>query len=274
MVILSTVFALIVFAFPGDQTGQQDAHIWRKEKIASLNAQLVNTDGESDQRLEWLAQRAWLESWQPGEMNGARKLIASKSKLLIDEPSLADLDRPAGISFDRWHHIVNLQSQLWDLDSDENRKQNLKTTIPLAEQLEQALVAELDIVDQTLDSQVGWALAFVRYRLGRAIAYRELPDVIDKWPIENQESYNEQLDSVVERLRTQAADTRPEFILLEDRMLRRAGWRGRALWMLERHRDFIEPKWYLKKRRDLLGELGWDLPQQEAARIYSAAGFD
>ena len=105
------------------------------------------------------------------------------------------------------------------------------------------------------------------------MAYRELPVVRERWPISNPDHYQEQLAAVYQRLTNQTNRSRPEFILLEDRMLRRSGKKGRALELLEANRQSIEPKWYLKKRRDLLQELGWEPAYQEAARLYLEAGF-
>ena len=52
-------------------------------------------------------------------------------------------------------------------------------------------------------------------------------------------------------------------------MLRRDGWFGRALNMLEDHGERLELQWYLKKRRDLLQELTWEGPAKEAAALYA-----
>lgn len=98
--------------------------------------------------------------------------------------------------------------------------------------------------------------------------------VRQRWPISDRARYEAQLSAAYQRLLHQTKTVRPEFILLEDRMLRRSGKKGRALELLEANQEWIEPKWYLKKRRDLLLELGWELPHKEADRLYLQAGYD
>ncbi len=99
------------------------------------------------------------------------------------------------------------------------------------------------------------------------MAYRELPEVRARWPISNPDHYEAQVAAAYQRLTTQASPDLPEFVLLQDRMLQRAGKNGRALELLEESRQSMEPKRYLKKRRDLLQELGWDPAYQEARPV-------
>lgn len=257
-----------VVGCPQDAT---DAAVeWRRKKIEQLDKELDSVEQNAPLHNELLAQRAWLNDWVPSEMPSTKP---DRSNELMNELLLANLQRPKTIDSSAWNEIVRLQTELLESDQDDTRKENLKQTIRLAKQLEQRLVAALSVSDKRLPSPTGWVLAFTRYRLGRALAYRELPVVRERWPIENEESYEVELMEAVNRLREQTGETRPEFILLEDRMLRRAGHKGLALKMLEKNKQFIDLRWYLKKRRDLLGELGWDPAQQEAAEIYSNAGF-
>jgi hypothetical protein len=165
------------------------------------------------------------------------------------------------------------KSHLHAVDTDDERKANLRTIIKRAVEFEKVLSVQLPSDSQKLPSQTGWVLAFTRYRLGRALAYRELPVVKRRWPISEPDEYQQQLTAVFKRLTDQSVQTRPEFILLHDRMLRRSGNKGQALELLELHKRSIKPKWYLKKRRDLLQELGWGPPHQEAARLYLEAGY-
>jgi len=180
-------------------------------------------------------------------------------------------------------HAVKLQQRLRELDSDAERKQHLVATAKLALQLEQALTSLLETWPSTGVLTVGepqairetlrWALAHTRYRRARALAYRELPDVRTRLPIDDAEAYERELAEAHDRLRETFSEPQAEFVLLEIRMLRRAGKRGQALEKLERFGSTIELRWYLKKRRDLLGELDWGPPQAEAAKWYAEAGF-
>jgi len=249
-----------------------DAEAWRVQQLSAIADELrhAKSDGE---RLEYAARQSWLHRWKPGQMPPAPKQALTPSNL-VQEPLLEKLQRPAEVEPGSWQRMVDLQTRLHTVDTDDERKANLRTVIKLAAKFENVLSSQLPPVSQKLSSQSGWVLAFTRYRLGRALAYRELPVVKERWPISKPDEYQKQLTAVFRRLTDQTIRTRPEFILLHDRMLRRSGNKGRALELLELHRQSIKPKWYLKKRRDLLQELGWAPPHQEAAKLYLEAGYD
>lgn len=271
MAFLALMSAIVVAA----DAKEIDAEQWRLEQMATIAEKLRAADTESERR-EYRSQQSWLRRWKPGSMTTASDDVdnGSDRSALVDEPALKDLERPAGIETETWRSMVELQSRLIAVDNDDERKANLRRTITLARQLEAMLSSHLASESQSLATKTGWALAHTRYRLGRALAYRELPDVRERWPISDGEQYEQELQGAYQRLVEQTEDERPEFILLADRMLRRAGEKGRALEMLEANRNVIEPRWYLKKRRDLLNELHWDPPYREAARLYREAGHD
>ena len=248
------------------QPPPESAEAWRHNRLSALTQRLAGETTASG-RAEILARRNWLTDWKPGQMQGVRA-EQSKRNQLQEEPRLRKLPRPAGFAANDWLQAIELQTRLLAIDTRELRKENLQRTIPLANELDGLLSRKLSPELQTLETEAGWSLAFTRYRLTRALAYRELPDVIDRWPIQHQQRYESQLQAAYQRLIEITKQQRREFILIDDRMLRRAGDRGRALELLEANRDYIDAKWYLKKRRDLLKELGWDAPHQEAARLY------
>jgi hypothetical protein len=113
------------------------------------------------------------------------------------------------------------------------------------------------------------ALAHCLYRGGRALAYRELPDVVDRMPIEDPEKHEAQLIGVYRRLKELVPEDRLEFILLDVRLLRRDNWNGRALALLEEYGGQLGKQWFLKKRRDVLRDLGWSDAAEEAAGLYA-----
>ncbi len=248
-----------------------DAQRWKTQTLASIETKLQNAASDDD-RLEYSARRSWLRRWKPGQMPTAPADAPDESELM-EEPVLADLPRPESVDAGAWKAMVDWQKQLIASDTDDERKDNLRTTIELASQLEKSLADHLPADLQSLATPTGWSLAYARYRLGRALAYRELPEVRERWPIANPDEYESRLVAAFQRLTEQTKSGRREFILLQDRMFRRAGKKGRALELLEANRHSIEPKWYLKKRRDLLQELGWDPPYREAARLYLQAGY-
>lgn len=249
-----------------------DAEGWRSRKLEAIATRAQGSKSD-DERLEYAARQSWLRRWKPGQMPLAPAVAPVESEL-VEEPLLRNLERPETLDANAWHAMIVLQTRLLAVDTDDERKENLRTTIELASQLETALSEQLPSDSQSLATPTDWILAYTRYRLGRALAYRELPEVREGWPISNPDQYQEKLVSAFQRLTEHTNGDRPEFILLQDRMFRRSGKKGRALELLEENRQSIEPKWYLKKRRDLLQELGWGPPYREAARLYLQAGYD
>lgn len=244
---------------------------WRSQQLERIASKIQETDSD-DERLEYVARQSWLRRWKPGQMAPAPTRSQIKSEL-VEQPLIEKLKKPTGVASDVWQQITSSQTELLAVDTDDDRKTNLRIIIGSARRLETMLSDQLPSASQQLPASTAWALAYTRYRLGRALAYRELPSVREQWPISNPVHYQGQLLDAYQRLIDQTNRGRPEFILLEDRMLRRAGQQRRALELLEANQESIEAKWYLKKRRDLLHELGWDPPYQEAARLYLEAGY-
>ncbi|WP_442505871.1 hypothetical protein SH528x_004683 [Novipirellula sp. SH528] len=274
--IVVLVLASLAIGSAAAESNEINAENWRSQQLATLADQIQNADSD-DERLEYVARQSWLRRWKPGRMSPAPTDVSVDSERaeseLVEEPLLETLVRPARIEPNVWRQMIDLQTRLHSVDNDEQRKENLRTTIGLAKQLEQVLSDQFPSESQQLTTPTAWVVAYTRYRLGRALAYRELPSVLERWPISNPDDYEEQLTAAYQRLIKQANRDRPEFILLQDRMLRRADKKGRALELLEASQQSIDPKWYLKKRRDLLQELGWDPAYQEAARLYLEAGY-
>lgn len=260
---------------------------WRQQVIDELDDRLDRLSDDPAGRRELEARRQWLMAWTPGKMIGLRTMQAEESgdaEPQRDEPDLADTlaavrlrdDLPADVASEL-RPAARMQQRLRQLDSEETRKANLSVTIELASKLGHALTDVLDSLpadDDELRRQVRWSLAYTRYRRARALAYRELPEVLESTPIQDSDRYERRLRVAHQRLRQTFAEPQSEFVLLEVRMLRREDDRGQALQKLERFRDTIDPKWYLKKRRDLLGELQWGPAHAEAARLYAESGLD
>ena len=282
----TTVYCLLICLVPAcllaTEPDQKLAAEWNRQTLSEIDERIASMQNSEDLS-ELIAQRSWLQNWTPGRMPGAPASESSKPDLAI-EPPLKELTRPTNISEPQWADLEAIQKRLFEVDTNELRKQHLPEIIELSRKLEAGLASGLpeeSTEDGGNESQerhgkplnLQWALAFARYRLGRGLAYRELPKVIARWPIDNRKEYEAELKGAYERLTGQMGKGKPEFILLEDRMLRRAGKKGQALELLEANKKSIDAKWYLKKRRDLLKELEWDPPYQEAAKIYFDAGY-
>ena len=97
------------------------------------------------------------------------------------------------------------------------------------------------------------------YRKGRALAYMELPDVIEEHPIADQAAHDELFEQNFRALARLIDTTEEDYFLLHVRRDRRQGRFGQAIELLNEYID-DPPATYLhyKKRRDLYGELGWE----------------
>jgi hypothetical protein len=270
---------------------------WRESQLATLQQQLADADlgGELEQELQ--AQSKWLNAWQPGKLteqslwDGKPGLGGGKSEIkLWQEPTLDPrgkakklrqrlLGEKASPTIEDTRELQKLlaendndigirQLHLHWLDQQQYRK-----TYPL-EIAEAAakVIALLEAVAKP-DGEIKLARTHCLYRRGRALAYRELPEVLEKQPLSpaQLEQNRAEMVGAYRQLKSAVPDFRPEFILLDIRMLRHDHWNGRALVLLEDFSSQLNQQWYLKKRRDLLRDLGWDGPAKEAEKIYSTA---
>jgi hypothetical protein len=118
------------------------------------------------------------------------------------------------------------------------------------------------------NQQTRLAAAFCFYRKARALVYMESPELVAKKPIDDPEKHESEIVSAYNQLIEIVGRDRPEFVLLEIRMLRRDRWNGRALQLLEQYGAVIDPEWYVTKRFELLQDLGWSIPANEAKLVF------
>lgn len=151
-----------------------------------------------------------------------------------------------------------LYLDLLRLDRPAVRKQHLEEIAAVATDL----IGQLER-EHGADSD---KLADPLYRKGRALAYRELPDVVARNPVRNPAQLDREFEDTFERLHGLVDVTRPDYVLLAIRRERRRGYRGAALDLLEIYRrTHPRPDWYRRKRSDLLRELKLDLRAHQAA---------
>ena len=261
---------------------------WRSAQVASLSEQLSQKSLPEDLRAELSAQKRWLEAWVPGELKDGplwetpegvpapvTEPVIDPEKLAGDlrarllgpkaKPQVADTKALEQLLKEYPNDLGVRQLHLHWLDQRQYRK-----TYP-AEIADAALklAAMLELAKPQED---GYSLArsYALYRRVRALAYRELPEVVEKQPIADPKKFEAELVGAYAQLKA-VAGSRPEYILIDVRMLRRDGQFGRALEILTDQGSYIERQWFLKKQRDLLRELGWSLPAKEAATVYAAA---
>jgi tripeptidyl-peptidase-2 len=96
------------------------------------------------------------------------------------------------------------------------------------------------------------------YRKGRAIGYRELPEVLAKHPIKDKAAQDKAFSSNFAELEKWVDTTDAKYVLLRVRRDRRRGHFGQAVKLLNQHIPNATPNfWFHKKRRDVFESLGW-----------------
>ncbi len=269
-----------------------DAKQWKKAHLVQLIDRLQTAGLKTTQREEIIKQQAWLKNWEPAQMRAQPKLFqipARREEPQLQSKKAAELrnqlaaNRNATLPSEKLSaqqdaSLKTIQKALRDtpddialqqmhlhwLDNPIRRKANLQ-------KIDSAAIRLSQLLNPLATENATFQLAheFVLYRRARALAYCELPDVVEKNPIKDPEKLDQNIRAAFGTLIESAGKGRAEFILLEIRILRREKQFASALELLEKYGSAISPKWYLKKRRDLLAELRWEYPYQEAATIYA-----
>jgi len=263
---------------------------WKASQVATLQQQLAEPELASELKLELQSQLKWLTAWEPGKLSDKPLWETEPQNEPWEEPSLD----PEGLAGELRQRLLGpgakptaedtteLKELLAAHDNDLGVRQLHLHWLDQAQyrkvypqEIANAAAKVLALLDGMADpdQETARAQLFTMYRRGRALIYRELPEVLADKPMDEAELDKNaaELVGVYHQLKKLAAEPRPEFILLEDRMLRRDHWNGRALALLEDFGGQVAPHWFLKKRRDILRDLGWESPAKEAAAIYANA---
>ena len=262
----------------------------KASQVATLKQQLAEPELASELKLELQSQLKWLSAWEPGKLSDTPLWETESQKKPWDEPSLDPNGLAGGLrqrllgpeASPTAKDTAELKALLAAHDNDLGVRQLHLHWLDQAQyrkaypqEIADAAAKVLALIDGVADPnrETVRAQAFTLYRRGRALIYRELPQVLVDKPMDDAESVKNaaELVGVFHQLKKLVAEPRPEFILLEDRMLRRDHWNGRALALLEDFGGQVAPHWFLKKRRDILRDLGWEIPAKEAAAIYAQA---
>lgn len=265
---------------------------WKSAQLESIDRQLLAA--KDTLRSELLAQKKWLSAWRPGSLTNSPVWAAPKNvtsqkawqEPVIDPSGLAaplrarllgpeakpterDTDALTSALQKKPNDLGLRQLNLHWIDQYQFRKQYSESIRISADGLAK-LISQSEIPVDKEGNDLRLARAFALYRKVRAIAYRGLPEVTKEKPIENPDEYDAQLRAAFAELVIVAGTGRSEFILIEIRMARRDMQLGTALAKLEDYGETISRKWLLKKRRDILRELGWTSPADEAAKLFAA----
>lgn len=268
------------------------AHAWKTAQIESIAEQLDKPELPDELRAELSSQKQWLEAWIPGELTSGSLWPEPKAisqQTAWKEPVLDPNGRAAAVReklFGRsakptrqdTQALTQLLSKFPDdlgvrqlhlqwLDQYQYRK-TYADEIVVAADIYLKLLSETQATELLPEEALKRGRAYGLYRKVRGLAYRELPEVVAKSPIPDVQAHTAALLGTYAELKQTAGEGRAEFILIEIRMLRRDHWHGRGLRRLEDYGQRIDPKWLLKKRRDILSDLAWEIPAKEAAALY------
>ncbi len=271
--------------------GNATSIAWQSAQLESISDQIARV-GDGPLKSELQSQAKWLEAWQPGKLTGETLWAAPKSvtsqKTWI-EPALD----PSGLAGPLRRRLLGPNAKPTKRDSDALaqalrkspndlglRQLNLhwidqyKFRKQYCDEIRDSagavvtLISRLEIPNGKAGDALRLARAFALYRKVRAIAYRSLPEVTKDRPFEDENAYDAQLRAAYTEMVAVTGRGRKEFILIEIRMARIDRLLGSALALLEDYGNTIDRKWLLKKRRDILTELGWTAPAEEAARLF------
>lgn len=142
-----------------------------------------------------------------------------------------------------------------------------------------ALLADLPASEETKT-----AAAYANYRKARALAHalggRSLRGGkiagVDKLSADERDQLENAITECWRQIETLVGIGHREFFQLELYNLRRYGWSGQALELLERHADAVDPLAYLAERQSILEALHWAAPAERTAAELKAksAGAD
>jgi len=258
---------------------------WRSTQLELIDQQLSDAQIKGQLRLELEAQKQWLTAWASGSMTSGPLIQHAVVDRMLPEPTidpsgkakkhrarlLGTNAKPTVADTQALHEALKenpsdiglRQLHLHWLDQKQYRKEYAHEIAEAARKLA-GMLTEVEPQNEELKLARGYCY----YRVARALVYQELPEVVARKPIHNLQTHEAELLGATTQLQELFGKDRPEFILIEIRMLRRDHWYGQALMLLEKYADSIDPQWFLKKRRDLLRDLGWVAPADEAASIY------
>ena len=191
-----------------------------------------------------------------------REFLVDRLRRLSFEKQRGDFDKLAA-SILKTHpgHAPVLLTRLHRLDEESRRKTRLAEIVSAADAVLSTI--DRDKLARTLGTRGAGqgqkeTLVDALYRKGRALAYMELPDVIDKHPIKDKAAHDKAFRANFSELKRWVDTTDKKYVLLHIRAERRRGRKAIALKWLNKSSAGSPPNyWYVKKRRDLYSELGW-----------------
>ncbi|MFO0940188.1 MAG: hypothetical protein U0930_05420 [Pirellulales bacterium] len=282
----STAEAQLTVLSAGDTSAQ-----WTSAQLSLIDQQLLDQTIKGALRNELESQKVWLNQWNSGQLKAGpwikqrentqrmleptldpeKSASALREKLLGKKakPTTADTQALQKLLEQNPGDLGLQQLYLHWIDQKHYRDEFADKIVSTAS----TLANELAKVEKQTDD-LRHARAYCYYRAARALTHLESREMQAKQPIKDLAQHEAQLLGFYNQLGELVGHDRPEFILLEIRMLRRDHWNGQALMLLEEHAEILETNWYLQHRRDLLNDLGWNPPAKEAETIAANAAAE
>lgn len=261
---------------------------WKATQLQLIEQQLSDQAVKGPLRKELEAQKQWLSQWNSGELKDGpwmqqreaasrtpepiidpdQTATALRDKLLgkSSKPTAKETTELQALLVKHPEDVGVLQLYLHWIDQKQYRNDYAERIVETATKL----ATRLEAVEKQTD-ETRMARAYCYYRAARALIHMESPQMQAKQAIKDAQQHESQLLGLYNQLGELVGHDRPEFILIEVRMLRRDNWNGQALIMLEQNAEILDRSWYLAHRRDLLSDLGWSMPAKEAEAVAEAA---
>ncbi|MCH2124065.1 MAG: S8 family serine peptidase [Pirellulaceae bacterium] len=168
-------------------------------------------------------------------------------------------------------HLPTRVAVLHQLDQESTRKDHLHAVVSAADEViqridQQALAnffgkridLKKDAEKKKRFEEHRAQLIDALYRKGRSLGYMELPEVLEKHPIEDPAAHATVFEENFAQLQLWVDTSDEKYFLLEVRRERRSQRFGNALKLLNKHNpNGTTNSWLFKKRRDLYQDLGW-----------------
>ena len=279
----STAIGQLSVLSSGDPNSQ-----WKVTQLQLIEQQLSDQAVKGPLRKELEAQKQWLSQWNSGELKDGpwmkqreaanrsseptidpdKTATALRAKLLgkSAKPTAKETTELQALLEKHPEDLGVQQLYLHWIDQKQYRNDYAEKIVESATKL----ATQLSAIEKQTD-ETRMARAYCYYRAARALIHLESPQMQAKQAIKDAQQHEAQLLGLYNQLGELVGHDRPEFILVEVRMLRRDNWNGQALVMLEQNAEILDRGWYLAHRRDLLSDLGWSMPAKEAEAIAEAA---
>ncbi|NQV24897.1 MAG: tripeptidyl peptidase II, partial [Rhodopirellula sp.] len=179
--------------------------------------------------------------------------------------------------------LTVLVTKLHKLDAPKSRKERLSEIVEAADavlaQLDEAAIALTLIGRSDADDKAAAKarksaekkkalLIDTLYRKGRALGYMELPEVVAKHPIKDQQAHDKAFEANYKALTKWVDPTDSDYFLLHIRREARQHNYGESLKWLNKYSSGAAPNyWYFEKRRKFYEALGWKHLSENAWQV-------